>query len=785
MADRNLPIKFFQKRQKDNLLTEGGGSDKLPDWVDRSTIPAKSVYIRGVLSEIGKTLTQKVKRGNYLPSVVRVKLSEEALAKRYRIDIGNFFNVGKHNFIGLNSQDEVLVKVDNVNDVQNIIRNFSNSEAAFPSNGVIRGIAAITDIKLFSPEVTDKVSLLEEKGTIKVKLFNYGNHELNAILISAFEKYCADHGIKFQRSTYSGDMNIYQLSEVSLDSLDLIEEFEGVQTVSKMPLFEAEIDETKLNDEEIQIKNPKPGVEYPIVGVLDSGVAKTKHLAPWLTADNITYYTDSDVDKAHGTFVAGVLLYGDELEGKLYTGSEGCMLFEAIVIADKNKIKTDESVLIVQIRDAISRNSHIKVWTLSLGSKVEAHLYEFSDFAKALDEIQEEFEVLIVKSAGNCSQYKTGAPKGRIANSADTVRGLVVGSLAHDKVASDLAELNNPSPFTRIGPGPSHIVKPDLVHFGGNTGIAVMNPIKSFSIDGKIAKNVGTSFSTPRVAAIAAGLNSMLNEPFNATLIKALIIHSAKYPGEMKMDISQKLNEAGFGLPSTIEGTLFNDPNEITLVLQDTLEKGSFIDILDFPFPASMVDEEGFFFGEVTVTLVTNPILEPSQGGEYCQSNIDVMFGTYDKKKSRDMSKRNIRNPIGAEGRQNILNESIYSKVSSKDRDGSFARERMLVAYGDKFHPIKKFSVNLGELTQGNKEKYLKAPKGWYLKLEGLFRQFTETKCETQKVAPKQEFSLIVTIRDTRKKGSIYNEVTNLLDSFSFVHSNIKLKQEVRVQLNN
>src|SRR5690606_11792760 len=111
-------------------------------------------------------------------------------------------------------------------------------------------------------------------------------------------------------------------------------------------------------------------------------------------------------------------------------------------------------------------HNEIKIWNLSLGTDREADLYEFSDFAKALDEIQEENNVLICKSAGNCNNFRINAPKSRIAKSADTVRGLVVGSIAHDKLATDYAEKNNSSPFSRIGPGPSNLIKPDVVHFG-------------------------------------------------------------------------------------------------------------------------------------------------------------------------------------------------------------------------------------------------------------------------------------------------------------------------------
>jgi hypothetical protein len=295
---------------------------------------------------------------------------------------------------------------------------------------------------------------------------------------------------------------------------------------------------------------------------------------------------------------------------------------------------------------------------------------------------------------------------------------------------------------------------------------------------------VGTSFSTPRIAAITAGVHSMLSEEFNPLLLKALVIHSAKYPEEMKMPIAEKIDAAGFGMPSNINDILFNQPNEITLILQDNIEKGSFIDILDFPFPQSMIDDEGYFYGELTVTLVTSPILEVSQGAEYCQSNIDVYLGSYDEKIEKDITQPRVKNPIGADGRQNVLATSVYSKKAMKDFDTSFASERMLLSYGDKFQPVKKWSVNFDDFTPTNKDKFLKAPKNWYLKLEGLFRHFTESKCEIQKTVPSQEFCLVITIKDTKKRGNIYNEVTQLLNNFSFVHSNVKIREEVRIRLN-
>jgi hypothetical protein len=777
MAEKNLPIKFFQKRQKDEMDTEGGGGANPPPWLltEPQALYERSMYVRDVLGTISTKLTEKRKNNNYIPSVLILKVNEDALAKTYRREIGNLFNAGKLNTIGVSGEDEVLVKIDNENDLQAIVKNFAKVDNAYPSYSTMVGISAISNVEEFKPVIEAEAG---KESVLKVKLFNYGNSDLDSILIKAFETYCSENKLQFERTVYSGDLNIYRLDGITQDALEDLKDFDGVQLVTEMPTYDITMDEVDTDDT-IPVKQPKAGVNYPVVGVLDSGIADIPHLSPWLNGTNITYYQDEDVNKRHGTFVAGVLIYGDELEGEEYTGFEGCKLFEAIVMPDKDKQKIYESELIEQIRDAISRNDTIKIWNLSLGTDREADLYEFSDFAKALDEIQEQHDVLICKSAGNCNNFKINAPKSRITKSADTVRGLVVGSVGHDK---------NPSIFSRLGPGPSHLIKPDVVHIGGAASLNARNgvevvPVKSFSTNGGIVKQVGTSFSTPRISAIAAGLDSLLNEKFNPILLKALIIHSARYPEEMKLGMADKINAAGFGLPSNIKDILFNEPNEITLVLQDTLERGNFIDILDFPFPQSMIDDDGYYYGEVTVTLVTAPILDVSQGAEYCQSNISVMFGSYDEKVERDTTKPIIKNPIGAGGRQNVLSTAVYSKVATKNMNTPFATERMLVSYGDKYQPVKKWSVNFDEFTESNKEKYLKAPKNWYLKLEGLFRHFTEVKCEMQKIIPSQEFCLMLTIKDTKKKGNIYNEVTQLLNNFSFIHSNVKIREEVRIRL--
>ncbi len=218
------------------------------------------------------------------------------------------------------------------------------------------------------------------------------------------------------------------------------------------------------------------------------------------------------------------------------------------------------------------------------------------------------------------------------------------------------------------------------------------------------------------------------------------------------------------------------------MVLRDTLEKGNFVEILEFPFPDSLVDEEGYYYGQIIVTLINHPILDSRQDGEYCQSDLDVSLGVYESKKVRDISKRNIKNPIGRESSQNILNQACFSSRILNRNSGDFcAKERLLIQYGGKFHPIKKYAIDLAEMKPAFKERNLEHPKKWYLKLDGLFRDFIENKATIENMTLFQDFCLIITIRDPKNLHNVYDEVTQLLKINNFIHNNIRLRESIKV----
>ena len=782
MADKNLPIKLFHKRtQVDERRTEGGGGNTMPDWaiMTPEQFEGRVVAFKAALDAVSAKLLSRDADRDFIPAVVQLELHEDATAKSHRADIAKMFDVNsKRNLIGLTDEKSLLVKVENESDVLEMTKRMSNLKN-------IKGVAAVTELTPFQPKV--EVAEVKEADTLRVSLMNYQNFQLNNAVSGAFERMCRARGIQYKKANYSPELIIYRLSNVTTDTLESVKQFEALESVSYMPRYTVTLDNLMPIATDVPVKTPDPGKSYPVVGILDTGIQDIPHLKPWLLPERFSKIPDDLRDPAHGTFVAGIVVYGDELEGNNYVGSGGCMLYDATVHpGDNDDIHEDD--LIEHIREVIDlKHGDIHVWNMSLGSKEEADANEFSYFGKSLDQIQERYNVLICKSAGNCINFMRDSPVARISKSADSVRALVVGSIAQNKGAHDLAEINHPSPFSRIGKAPANLNKPELTHYGGNAGKhpvggrMVHSGVKSFSLNGSVATMPGTSFSTPRVTALIAELDNRITEEYNPLLLKALAIHSAKYPSVVNMPNADKIKALGYGVPANADDILFNDPHEITLILQDTLIKGQWIEIPDFPFPQELI-ENGVYYGEIIATLVTSPLLNETQGPEYCQSNVQVRLGTYDYIKRRPKGKT-IINEWGLEDSENVLNDGLYAAKYRREHMDPFARERVLINYRDKYHPIKKYAVNLNEMTVANKVNLLTAPKKWFLQVNGLFREAAVVQSEQDGTALSQDFCLVVTVRDSLRKHKVYDLTTKLLNDNGFLHSNISLRGDIRLRL--
>ncbi|MHC0551410.1 S8 family serine peptidase [Salinicoccus sp. CNSTN-B1] len=359
-----------------------------------------------------------------------------------------------------------------------------------------------------------------------------------------------------------------------------------------------------------------------------------------------------------------------------------------------------------------------------------------------------------------------------------------------------------PSPYSRIGKGPSYIIKPELVHFGGDL-FALNNSPSSredyrradgigISVNQERTQEPGTSFSTPRVARIAAEVKDYLGTD-DLLMVKALLMHSASHSSGVQLSDEEITQKMGFGRPLSSESIVSEEgSHSITLMMKGKLEKGKEIDIMDFPFPKELV-EDNKFRGRMIVTLVSNPYLRGDLESEYCQTNLAVKFGTYEKKIDVE-GQRATFNPIKRGNSKNVLLESLYSKKKIKS-NSDYNYERTLIKYGDKYYPVKKYACDLSEFKDSN-QKYLESNRKWFVYLKGEYRDYITkekdrelkdyiengTDIEFERLGI--EYCLVISIYDPEKETNVYGSVVNELNNLGFNYEQITIENEVIIESN-
>ena len=447
------------------MKVEPSGSSSVPSWVlAGDALEQRAAELNQAFGQFSAAVSKRAERRSAVPFVFVAKMCDNATAKSRRGDISSLFQVGdKSSVLGLTASDELVVKIDSISQMDEIssrLRDYGHNNYA---------LSCLETFWEFEPEVETG----DNESAYKLKLIDFQDYETNMSMQRLFEQALTLRKIKYKKSSYTNQLPIYKIDltpNAILDALYDDDAYEMLFSIEPMPKYVVSLNLVQ-GEAHVDVVKPLNGHRYETLGILDNGIAAIPHLVPWMPEERWTVYPESEINPTHGTFVAGVALYGDACEGKDWVGHNGIKLFDAAVFPDRHDgIEEDE--LIANIREAIEENhKNIKVWNLSISVMRPVSDTKFSDLAIALDELQTKYNILICKSAGNCKNFISGRSKGRIHEGADSVRSLVVGSVAQAKGPHDLSEVDNPSPFSRIGPGPEYIIKPEVAHYGGNAGV--------------------------------------------------------------------------------------------------------------------------------------------------------------------------------------------------------------------------------------------------------------------------------------------------------------------------
>lgn len=773
---KNIPIKLVEFRDQDLIRKRGRGPSRDPAFVLHGDSLKRHCKILaesfGCLKDSARARFES-QDSLRTPYVLSATLNGDATAKSYRGSVSAIFDINEREaVVGIRGSRELLVAVSSIEHFNSIGRRL------LPDERMAVGLSAIESIQMFSPDGAE--TEIDEGLAYKIKVLRFENEGVDAAVHDHVLSMIGEDGGFCDISDHE------RMYRVSGEKACLVKDalvHEGLLlAIRQMPMLRVVAD-ALATEEEIQPKTKDASLEYPRLGILDSGVAHIPQLDDWIVGRNC-HFTDDDRDPLHGTAVASVAMYGDVLEAKDWVGSSrGLEIFDGQVFP-RDYENVEEIDLIRNIEELLDEEAaHTKVWNLSVGINDIVKDDELSDLAKALDRVQKKHNILICKAAGNCPDSVKKGVAERLRVGGDSLMAITVGSVAHKKNPCDIAEVGNASPFSCRGPGVGYTVKPDVAHYGGNAGVSPSGMVLHtgiFAIDneGQKIDIAGTSFASPRVAALASELKFELGEQGDPLLLKALIIHSARYPNgncTVQRDIE---DEMGYGVPSSKNLILHDGLNEATLVFQGVMRKGMITEVHKFEMPSSLI-KNGYYTGQILLTLVADPILDSSQGFEYCQSTIDVGMGTYDHEE--EITDR-IGSLIRLIDRKGVLAPSNYTKDTLKFT-ADFNSERSQIQNSGKYWPVKKYAVDLSEMTKAKREELLKAGRKWFLKLDSLYRYHTERKAALQDSTVQQRYCLVVTVRGDGDNTRVNDEMTQYLTNSGFVFNPIEIKSENRVRV--
>ncbi len=758
MANKLLPIKVVLSREEDYQAPEGVQSrvKYFGDYTD-----AVRVHLTTQLDEVQTHFDHHFRSWRGAPAVAKVQMKKEAIAKSYRPV--EFFRDDICPVIGANRLGELYVSVAPAKIAS--LRHKLSTIATDREKAQLTAIASIRPYSLedaIDPAIRSITSQPAEFfPNVRYRLFRHRSDRENRTLDRAFDTLLQSLNISLsQELPYASDLKVFRLANVSRTAMAYLSAFGGTQSVSLFPDYHIVRTAARVVGHlpAAHFQAPEESLRYGVVGLIDSGTDPSNpRLQAWVV-DRHDFVPRSQQDHAHGSFVAGLIAQGRALNhGDPRFPTSPAKIIDYVAIDRDGEIS--EFDLLAAIDDALTRFPHVRVWNLSLGLVGEpCQDAEFSLFASALDERARRHGVLFIIAAGNYDQPPlrpwppTTGLDDRIRPPADAVRAITVGSLAHAHTPSACVPVESPSPFTRRGPGPGYLTKPELSHYGGNCtshGDHAQIGILSLDAHGHLAENIGTSFACPLVSCIASNVIDELeiaDGQSSPTLAKALLLHSG-FLKNMPHD-ETSVTYRGLGTPDDVTEILSCREDAATLIIQAPLRPRPEFGKRPFPIPPCLQGPRGRN-AEIYMTLLYDPEMDRRYGVEYCRSNITVSLGTCPPDPAKPGKTK------------------YHREVPPYPKSLSEGYESDLVKNGYKWSPFKlyhrRFRDGLSSLP-------------WRLTLEMLNRAEEPSK-EVREVV------LIISIRSADPQAPVYTELLQLMERLQWGAHDLQIRSRTRLTL--
>jgi hypothetical protein len=602
--------------------------------------------------------------------------------------------------------------------------------------------SVIESISSVPPENKIKTTIdLEsnEEISIVINLYNALAPKERLAIYSSIIEELKNIGTDVNQRTFKNGITSIECKLKSNNIPLLLNEFTTIKEIK--PNFTALVENSIPAEDMPNPLNIENVESNSIICVIDSGVKMDNGIFDNLVSEQVIMLPPTSIEAHynHGCFVASRCIFGDNIDACIGTHSlkPFCRVLDVQVFGKDSygeRVNPSEYHLRTVIEDIVIKyHTTVKVYNLSLGVDHPINDYEYSDLAKLLDFLSKTYKVLFVVASGNIRKQLGDFPVdhfsstlARIGLPAESLLSLTVGSIAKYFNATALSELNEVSPFSRIGPGSDLGIKPELVAHGGN----LINPYSpsprtstyGIAIDGKkLSVDNGTSFSAPLISQYAQRLFDVYPQS-NPNLVKALLCHFTE-PRLIHEELTNNsMHFTGFGEP-IIDNAMVATEYNSAYIYEGDLDQENY-QIISFHIPESLSKTKNPECKlKIKITITYDPPVNPDNDVEYSQARISAL-----------LSKPTI------DGMRPIT-------ISGDDKHFSLP-----------WNPIIQFEKSFSR-------SYLNGT--WELRL----RLWTRGKIPADYL---QDYAVVIELIDENKSTNVFDDISN---EFSEIYSQIQLRK--------
>jgi len=355
------------------------------------------------------------------------------------------------------------------------------------------------------------------------------------------------------------------------------------------------------------------------IAIFDGGLPSDHPFKPWANAIEPT--PDHEIGdaipdyQAHGLAVTSAALFGS-IEPNVVAPTPYCKVDHYRVLGTNTLGKKGLYRALALIDEVLAQRDYEFI-SLSIGPPEPMDNDVVSPWTILLDDHLGDGSALAAVAAGN--NGGDPAPACRLMAPADSVNALGVGSC--NASTGEWARAD----YSAIGPGRSPgLIKPDLLHFGGTT----KDPYLFAGVANALLQDCGTSFATPGLIRVAAGVRAHFGAKLTAMSLKALLIHAAEQDGHPVLEV-------GWGRGShELESIITCPEGHARIVYSGKLIPGAVL-------RAPVLVPPGLS-GDITIqaTLCYSCATDPNTPGDYTRAGLDITF-----RPNRNKFAKNKTNP--------------------------------------------------------------------------------------------------------------------------------------------